>query len=94
MIIYKKILQIKLIFALTLFTGLVFADNHDINEVLDLINNDLTVWEDKPLKTLANKNQLVAYKHNSFWHPLDTLRDKVKLNNLWNSGKAPWKIWD
>jgi glucose-1-phosphate cytidylyltransferase len=63
-------------------------------EVLDLINNDLTVWEDKPLKTLANKNQLVAYKHNSFWHPLDTLRDKVKLNNLWNSGKAPWKIWD
>ena len=63
-------------------------------DVIDLIDDDDSVWEEGPLKVLAKKNQLVAYKHHNFWHPMDTLRDKVMLNNLWNSGKAPWKIWD
>ncbi len=63
-------------------------------EVIDLIDGDESVWEDGPLKLLAKKNQLLAYKHYNFWHPMDTLRDKVMLNDLWNNGKAPWKIWD
>jgi glucose-1-phosphate cytidylyltransferase len=50
-------------------------------------------WEKKPLIDIANDKQLVAYKHNGFWKPMDALRDRVELEQLWNSGKAPWKIW-
>ena len=63
-------------------------------KVIDLIEDDLTVWEKTPLETLAKNGQLMAYKHKDFWQPMDTLRDKNYLEDLWNSGKAPWKIWD
>jgi len=62
-------------------------------KVFDYLENDLTVWEKEPLEKLAREGQLSAYKHTGFWHPLDTLRDKNNLENLWNSGKAPWKNW-
>jgi glucose-1-phosphate cytidylyltransferase len=61
--------------------------------VLDYIKNDNTVWEKEPLEKLANEGQLSAYQHNGFWQPMDTLRDKVMLDELWASGKAPWKVW-
>jgi len=62
-------------------------------EVFDYIEGDETVWETKPLEKLANDGQLLAFKHNGFWHPMDTLRDKYYLENLWQTGKAAWKIW-
>jgi len=61
--------------------------------VLDYIKNDNTVWEKEPLEKLANEGQLSAYQHNGFWQPMDTLRDKAMLDELWASGKAPWKVW-
>ena len=63
------------------------------SSVLKLIKDDNTIWEEGPLSTLAKKNQLQAYKHTGFWHSMDTLRDKNLLNDLWNKGKAPWKLW-
>lgn len=59
----------------------------------DLITGDDTVWEREPLERLAVSGQLAAYRHHGFWHPMDTLRDKNYLEELWQSGKAPWKIW-
>lgn len=59
--------------------------------VLDLIGDDETVWERQPLETLARSGRLAAYKHAGFWHPLDTLRDKRALEEMWRSGHAPWK---
>ncbi len=61
--------------------------------VIDLIDADSTIWERKPLESLAKTNQLSIYKHNGFWQPMDTLRDKQHLEELWASGKAPWKTW-
>lgn len=61
--------------------------------VIDFIVDDSTVWESEPLQKLAHMEQLSAYKHTSFWQPMDTLRDKHYLEELWNSGKAPWKVW-
>jgi glucose-1-phosphate cytidylyltransferase len=61
--------------------------------VIDYIENDSTTWERKPLEKLASEGQLSAYKHEGFWQPMDTLRDKVMLEDLWTSGKAPWKSW-
>jgi glucose-1-phosphate cytidylyltransferase len=61
---------------------------------LDYIENDNTKWEKEPLEKLASEGQLSAYQHNGFWQPMDTLRDKVMLNELWASGKAPWKVWE
>ena len=61
--------------------------------VFELIEGDDTIWEREPLEKLANQEQLAAYKHYGFWHPMDTLRDKIKLEDLWDSGKAPWKVW-
>lgn len=61
--------------------------------VIDLIDADSTIWERKPLESLAKSNQLSIYKHNGFWQPMDTLRDKQHLEELWASGKAPWKTW-
>jgi len=61
--------------------------------VLDLIEGDETVWEQQPLEILAELGQLAAYSHDGFWQPMDTLRDKIYLEELWNSGKAPWKVW-
>jgi len=62
-------------------------------KVLELIESDATVWEKEPLEALAAQNQLEAFLHDGFWRPMDTLRDKVILEELWNSNKAPWKIW-
>jgi glucose-1-phosphate cytidylyltransferase len=62
-------------------------------EVFDLIEDDKTVWEQKPLQTLANNGQLMAYKHDGFWSAMDTLRDKNHLEELWLNGSAPWKVW-
>jgi len=62
-------------------------------EVIDYIADDSTVWEKEPLEKLAESNQLSAYRHNGFWQPMDTLRDKNYLEDLWKSGKAPWKVW-
>ncbi len=61
--------------------------------IFDYIQDDSTVWEKEPLEKMAKNGQLSAYKNTSFWHPLDTLRDKNYLEELWNSGKAPWKVW-
>jgi glucose-1-phosphate cytidylyltransferase len=61
--------------------------------VFDYIEGDETTLEREPLEELAREGQLVAYRHRSFWKPMDTLRDKMELESLWNSGKAPWKIW-
>ncbi|MDE1309869.1 glucose-1-phosphate cytidylyltransferase [Vibrio aestuarianus subsp. cardii] len=63
-------------------------------EVLKLIDGDSCTWEQEPLKTLAEENELMAYEHHGFWQPMDTLRDKVHLEELWQKGKAPWKIWE
>jgi glucose-1-phosphate cytidylyltransferase len=61
--------------------------------VIDYIEGDYTVWEQDPLKKLAQDGQLAAFKHSGFWHPMDTLRDKYNLEKLWESGEAPWKVW-
>ena len=62
-------------------------------KVLELINSDDVAWEKEPLETLAKTDQLQAFFHRGFWQPMDTLRDKMLLEDLWNSGTAPWKIW-
>lgn len=62
-------------------------------KVLDLIEGDQTVWEREPLEKLADEKQLAAYRHEGFWQPMDTLRDKNYLEDLWQSGRAPWKMW-
>ena len=63
-------------------------------EIFDCIINDETVWEEKPLQNLAINGNLAAYRHKGFYQPMDTLKDKIKLNELWNSGNAEWKVWD
>lgn len=62
-------------------------------KVIDLIAGDGTTWEDTPLKHLAAAGELMAFTHPGFWHPMDTLRDKIYLEELWSSGRAPWKVW-
>jgi glucose-1-phosphate cytidylyltransferase len=62
--------------------------------VFDYIENDATIWEREPLEKLASENQLTSYKHNSFWRPMDTLKDKKDLNEMWDKGMADWKIWE
>lgn len=63
-------------------------------KVMQYIDNDSTIWEKDPLERLALEGQLSAYRHDGFWYPMDTLRDKNLLENLWNSGKAPWNVWE
>ena len=77
------------------------GDNHWINggffvlepSVLDLIDDDSCSWEEKPMRQLAEMGQLSAFHHEGFWQPMDTLRDKIFLNDLWNKNEAPWKLW-
>ena len=61
--------------------------------VINLLKDDLTIWEGDPLNNLSTNNQLYAFKHHGFWQPMDTLREKNFLNSLWKKGKAPWEIW-
>jgi glucose-1-phosphate cytidylyltransferase len=62
-------------------------------EVIDRIDADATIWEQEPLRGLAAEGQLTAYHHHGFWQPMDTLRDRHHLEELWSSGRAPWKLW-
>jgi glucose-1-phosphate cytidylyltransferase len=62
-------------------------------KAIDYIDDDSTPWESEPLSRLAVAGELMAFEHYGFWQPMDTLRDKNLLENLWASGKAPWKIW-
>ena len=62
-------------------------------EIFDYLQDDSTILERTPLETLARENKLTAFKHRGFWHPMDTLREKKQLEDLWESQKAPWKIW-
>jgi glucose-1-phosphate cytidylyltransferase len=64
-------------------------------EIFDYIKNgDSTTWEKEPIEQLVKEGQLMSYKHNGFWKPMDTIRDKIELENLWVSGKALWKLWN
>ena len=63
-------------------------------KVLDLIAGDDTIFEKEPLEQMARDRELVAYRHHGFWQAMDTLRDKNHLESLWQSGKAPWKVWE
>jgi glucose-1-phosphate cytidylyltransferase len=62
-------------------------------DVIDRIDDDSTVWEQEPLRSLARDGELSAYRHTGFWQPLDTLHDKTVLEDLWDSGDPPWKVW-
>lgn len=62
-------------------------------KVIELIDDDTTIWEGRPLQHLAESGQLSAFRHRGFWQPMDTLRDRILLEGLWDSGKAPWKKW-
>lgn len=62
-------------------------------DVIDYIGDDAVMWEHDPLKKLASDGQLSAYKHDGFWQPMDTLKDKNYLEKLWKDNKAPWKVW-
>jgi glucose-1-phosphate cytidylyltransferase len=63
-------------------------------KVLDLIEGDSTSWEGEPLSDLAQQGEMMAFEHDGFWQPMDTLRDKNQLEQMWQSSKAPWKVWD
>lgn len=77
------------------------GDNSRINggffvlekSVIENIEGDHTMWENEPLNALAQSGELMAYRHNGFWQPMDTLREKTQLESLWANGTAPWKIW-
>ena len=62
-------------------------------KVIDYFAEDATIWEQEPLRNLAMDGELMAYEHHGFWQPMDTLRDKQHLEELWSSGKAPWRVW-
>lgn len=63
-------------------------------DVFDYISNDGTLWEQEPMRELVANRQLAAFQHDGFWQPMDTLREKQILEELWSSGNAPWKVWD
>jgi glucose-1-phosphate cytidylyltransferase len=77
------------------------GDGHWVNggffvceqDVFNYINDDSTIWEREPIETIAHEGKMAAYKHNGFWKPMDTLRDKIELETSWNDNNAPWKIW-
>jgi glucose-1-phosphate cytidylyltransferase len=62
-------------------------------KIFDLIEGDQTIWEKQPMETLAKNGQLHAFQHRGFWQPMDSLRDKNQLEDLWQKGKAPWRVW-
>lgn len=62
-------------------------------KVIDLVDSDVTSWELEPMTRLASGNQLKAFEHHGFWQPMDTLREKILLEELWQNNEAPWKVW-
>jgi len=62
--------------------------------VMDYIKGDETMWEKEPMENLVKAGQMAVFQHNGFWQPMDTLRDKQRLEELWKSGQAPWKVWE
>jgi glucose-1-phosphate cytidylyltransferase len=60
---------------------------------IDYIDGDDVVWEQEPISRIADEGRLFAYRHTGFWHPMDTLRDRIVLEDMWSSGQAPWKVW-
>ena len=62
-------------------------------KVIDYIDGDDAIWEREPMERLAAAGQMCAWRHHDFWRPMDALRDKVVLEQIWSSGKAPWKVW-
>ena len=63
------------------------------NKIFEYLNDDNTIWEKDPLEKLAVNRELNVWKHEGFWHPMDTLRDKLLLEKLWKEKKAPWNVW-
>ena len=63
-------------------------------DIFDYLDDDKTIWEEEPLMKLTSENQLMCWRHNGFWQPMDTLRDKNLLEDLWQNKSAPWKIWE
>ena len=63
-------------------------------QAFEYIEGDETIWEREPLENLAKDSRIIAYKHSGFWRPMDTLRDKRELEELWSSNKADWRVWD
>jgi glucose-1-phosphate cytidylyltransferase len=63
------------------------------SKVIDYIDGDLIFWEREPMERLARQGQLAAYLHHGFWHPMDTLKDRMDLEAMWSSGDVPWKVW-
>ncbi len=63
-------------------------------KVIDYIDGDATAWEEGPMARLAAEGELIAYEHDGFWQPMDTLREKNRLEDLWNAGQAAWRVWD
>ena len=63
-------------------------------KIFDYLRDDFTIWEKEPLEKLSKENQLIAFKHDNFWYPMDTMRDKDYLENLWEKNEAPWKLWN
>lgn len=63
-------------------------------QVFDLISGDSTTWEEEPMEQLAKSGELSAFMHEGFWQPMDTLREKTKLEEMWEKGTAPWKVWE
>jgi glucose-1-phosphate cytidylyltransferase len=62
-------------------------------KVIDLIAGDATIWEREPMERLAKSGELMAFRHDGFWQPMDTLHDREVLEDLWKTGQAPWKLW-
>lgn len=63
-------------------------------QAFEYVDGDTTVWEHDPLQKLVSEGQLAAYAHTGFWQPMDTMRDKMRLEELWETGQAPWKVWE
>ncbi len=74
----------------TWINGGYYVMNHDI---FDYISGDDTIWEETPIKSLVNEKKVNAFKHNGFWKSMDTMTDKKQLEEIWNRGDAPWKVW-
>jgi len=63
-------------------------------EIFEYLEGDATIWEREPLECLAKEGQLAAFRHEGFWKPMDTMRDKIELETMWDNSKAPWKVWE